>query len=220
MRFSTWTLTGQRAECRHSDTPCWIDLDRPGDGIVFEPRHGSAGARLLGVDLRSECRRTERWVRGRDVTAIYEPADSRHLRATAMWRLPAAGDAAVPPGITAWEVVVSAQTALLQSDSILAVVSDVAATEVFAPAANCRLARGDNGTTAVVIVHPDDLRRLTVERHDGRATISCWLFSSAVEKGVLLRSRVLAAIGPSVNDTAWAATLADAFATSPPILTT
>jgi putative heme iron utilization protein len=64
------------------------------------------------------------------------------------------------------------------------------------------------------------MRQIRVDRHGSRTTISCWLFSSAVEKGVLLRSRVLAAIGPTANDTAWAAALAAAFAHSPPILTT
>ncbi|MFM8377790.1 MAG: hypothetical protein ACKOB1_00535, partial [Planctomycetia bacterium] len=65
---------------------------------------------------------------------------------------------------------------------------------------------------------PDDRRRISWTERGGRASIVCWLFSSAVEKGVLLRSRVRAAIGPADGDTAWAEAIADAFAGSPPVL--
>jgi len=37
---------------------------------------------------------------------------------------------------------------------------------------------------------------------------------------VLLRSRVLAAVGPTVAATQWAGDMASAFAASPPLLTT
>ena len=68
------------------------------------------------------------------------------------------------------------------------------------------------------VLAPADLRRLRVEHRGDRALVECWLFSSTVEKGVLLRSRVLAAVGPSVGDTDWATPLADRFAASAPIL--
>ena len=232
MTTSLWTLTEQRAEastdfvsrtalCRQHGIRGTIDLDRPQKGIVVDFDGTAAGDHLLGIDLRSEFQLAEHWVRGSDMTAVYEPVDARRLRSTAMWRLTStAGVPPLPSGVTAWELIISAQTSLLQSDSTLSVVSEITAVDVLTPADNCVLARRHDGTTAVVIVHPDDMRRIRVDRHGPRTTISCWLFSSAVEKGVLLRSRVLAAIGPTANDTAWAAALAAAFAHSPPILTT
>ena len=46
------------------------------------------------------------------------------------------------------------------------------------------------------------------------------LFASAIEKGVLLRGRVLAAVGPHDLDEGWASSLLAAFVASPPPLTT
>jgi hypothetical protein len=72
----------------------------------------------------------------------------------------------------------------------------------------------------LVAAHPGDARRMTVRREGTRIVVECWLFSTELEKGVLLRSRVLAAIGPTADATRWAGDLAARFAASPPILTT
>jgi hypothetical protein len=220
MTMPTWTLTGHLARATQHDACGTVDLDEPQGGIAIESNRGGAGDHLLGLDLRSECRLAEHWIRGRDVTAVYEPGDARRLRATAMWRLAAATAESTDRRVAAWELVVSAQTSLLESDPTLAVVSSVAATDIRPLESNGLLARRDDGSSVVVIVHPDDLRTIEFEQQGPRATICCELFSSAVEKGVLLRSRVLAAIGPSADDTAWAAALARSFAASPPMLTT
>jgi hypothetical protein len=195
----------------------------------------SSASSLLGLDLRSDCRLTDHWIRGDDVTAVYESADARHLRTTAMWRLHR------PDGATrAWELIASAQTSLLQSDSVLAVVSEIDATDILwgtctngavqwhaaeSSHATCVLMHGgghdrSSDTSVLVAAHPGEARRMTVRRDGTRVVIECWLFSTALEKGVLLRSRVLAAIGPSADATRWAAELAATFAASPPMLTT
>ena len=49
--------------------------------------------------------------------------------------------------------------------------------------------------------------------------VACWLFSTVIEKGVLMSGRVLAAIGSATRDEAWADELCDAFAAAPPPLT-
>ena len=46
------------------------------------------------------------------------------------------------------------------------------------------------------------------------------LLAAPLEKGVLLRSRVVAAIGPERNDEAWADRVLQTFAASPPPLAT
>ena len=190
---------------------------------------------MLGLDLRSDCRLGERWVRGNDVTAVYESTDARHLRTTAMWRLHPSDGAT-----RAWELVASAQTSLLQSDSVLAVVSEIDATDILwgtcsdgavhwhaaeSHDATCVLMRrdgtdGSTGTSVLVAAHPGDARRMAVRRDGTHVVVECWLFSTALEKGVLLRSRVLAAVGPAADATRWAADLASTFAASPPMLTT
>lgn len=220
MNDAQWTLSDHRAACRLADHAATIDLERPADGIAVARAAADGFDRLLGVDLRSPSRLVEHWIRGGDVAAVYETADARRLRATAMWRLPrAANGPPAPRGVTVWELVLSAQTSLLESDSSLAVSSLVAATNIEPFGLGGVLARRGDGTSLLIVVHPDDRRRVSWTVQEGGVSIACWLFSSAVEKGVLLRSRVRAAIGPADGDTAWAEALADAFAGSPPVLT-
>ena len=239
-----WSIVNERAHCRGDsdlvqEAPA-IDLAAPQEGITLFLSHDRCLSHdrvpdhLLGIDIRSDCRLGDHWTRGSDVTAVYEPADGRHLRATAMWRLHPERPAMEPHHeVVAWEVVVSAQTSALQSDSSLAVVSTLAANKIFwgelhgesfqfsghaSPTANCILIRRGASTSGLVAVHPSDLRRIEVTHRSGHVAIGCWLFSSTVEKGVLLRSRVLAAIGPATNDVAWATSIALAFAASTPPL--
>jgi hypothetical protein len=216
-----------------------VDLDQPRQGITLT-RSGVAGSdSLLGLDMRSECRLTDHWLRGDDVTAVYEtadaPVDARQLRTTAMWRLHPSEGAS-----RAWELIASAQTSRLQSDAVLAVVSEIEATDILwgtcekgavqwhadpSPEATCMLlgrggATAPDATSVLVAAHPGDARRLTARRDGTRVVVECWLFSTELEKGVLLRSRVLAAIGPAAAASQWAADLAAKFAASPPMLTT
>ena len=215
--------------------PTAIELDRPRQGITLAAPGAGTAAQLLGLDLRSDYRLADHWVRGDDVTAVYESNDARHLRTTAMWRLSPSGGAT-----RAWELVASAQTSLLQSDSVMAVVSEIDATDILwgtckdgtvhwhsapSPDATCVLvqhggATGPAAMSVLVAAHPGDARRMTVRRDGERTLVECWLFSTALEKGVLLRSRMLAAIGPSTDATHWAAELVSTFAASPPMLTT
>jgi hypothetical protein len=212
-----------------------IDLDQPRQGIALAGEGAPSASTLLGLDLRSECRLTDHWLRGDDVTAVYESADARHLRTTAMWRLHRSDGAT-----RAWELIASAQTSLLQSDSVLAVVSEIDATDILwgtyrdgamqwhaaeSADATCVLlgrsgATGSGDTSVLVAAHPGDARRMTARRDGTRVVVECWLFSTALEKGVLLRSRVLAAVGPTADATRWAGDLAVKFAVSPPMLTT
>ena len=230
-----WRATGRRMSDAGSVVSAAVDLDQPRQGITLT-RSGVAGSdSLLGLDLRSECRLADHWVRGDDVTAVYETADARQLRTTAMWRLHTSDGAT-----GAWELIASAQTSLLQSDSVLAVVSEIEAADILwgtcsdeavqwhadpSPEANCVLLGGGGATapedtSVLVAAHPGDARRMTVRRDGKRVVVECWLFSTELEKGVLLRSRVLAAVGPTADATRWAGDLAATFAASPPMLTT
>jgi hypothetical protein len=209
-----------------------LDLAAPATGLGETVL--TEADRLLGLDLRptrGEAGLVDHWVRGDDLVAVYEPVDPRRLRATAVWR-------PLPAPATGWELVVSAQTSLVESDSAVAVTSSLPVDELSwsrgaaagpaawrpleglhcPPEANCLLVR--HGARAVLVaVHPADARQIVISRTGPRVDVECWLFSSALEKGVLLRSRVLAAIGPAA-DTAWAEAILTAFAAAPPPLTT
>ena len=89
-----------------------------------------------------------------------------------------------------------------------------------APDQSLFVIRREGGTSVAIVIHPADHHGATVEVRSGRARLRCRLFSAGVEKGVLLRSRVLAAIGPARGDMAWIGPLAERFAGSPPELST
>jgi len=219
-----------------------LDLTHPSAGLETP-----GGDHLLGLDLGVELPPIDRWARGDDVTATWESGDQRALRATGLWRHiptqkrnshPGVGTDAT--GVSAWELIASATTARLRSDSALAVVSDLHADSVltsawgegahptFTPGVDRRndaqtgivLVRRTGGPSVLVMLHPSDHQAVTIERHGSRIRIGCWLFPTGVEKGVLLRSRVLAAIGPADGDLGWSADVARWFAASPPDLAT
>ena len=249
-----WTLFQRRATCGESGVS--LDLCAPSHGLAVPVDGAELAApahHLLGIDLRlagqapASSGPSEQWVRGNDCTAIYEPSDERALRATVMWRQWPAPTTGQPLSLAVWEVVVSAQTALLQSDPTLEVVSQIArAGEVLsgrwlpggmafskasapvpasapapAPAAAAGLlVRTGAGRSVLVLAHPAEEQRLEAVSAADACRVTCSLFSQPVEKGVLLRSRVLAAIGPVTGDTVWAAEVAASFAASPPVLST
>jgi hypothetical protein len=150
-----------------------------------------------------------------------------------MWR------PCVTVGGVAWEVVVSAQTSLEQSDASLAVTCELAAERILWGSAGAAgidwhdaappdpravggllLRRGGVAGSVLVAGFPGDVRRIVAEEDAGRVRVVCWLFSSVAEKGVLLRGRVLAALGPSADDTTWATAAWRRYAATPPVLTT
>jgi hypothetical protein len=228
-RPTTWHLDGFVA----NDRSARLDLEAPAAGITVPSEPGRD--HLLGLDLRVSSRLAvalvDHWLREEDVVAVYQPSDPRRLEATAMWRK-------LPSEQQAWELVLSAQTALVESDGSLAVTCDVASGEISVGRvvdgvlAWSSLAIGaacpENGTSllvrrrndaVLVAVHPSDVRRIVVSSNADRTHIACWLFAAAIEKGVLHRGRILAAIGPK-DSTAWADALINKLVEAPPPLTT
>ena len=224
---SAWSIAGSVASQACAGGRATLDVAAPARGVEVPSADGDA---VLGVDLTALA---DVWVRGADVVATYEPADPRRLRSTVMWR--ALGDQA---GVTSWEVVVSAQTAVLETDVAVAVHADVAAHSVLwwdgdtagrwqplgtaakLPTAATAVLFRQPASTCLIAVHPADARPIDAAHRRGRWELTCRLFTAPLEKGVLLRSRVLAAFGPTSDDTAWAEQILAAFAASPPPLTT
>ena len=238
---ASWTLTGLRSLNRCGGLEVSLDLARPAAGLTISAEKPSRSVdHLLGLDLAADSPPSDHWLRGPDITAVYEPADPRQLRATAMWRQHACdATIAAPHPLAAWELIASAQTSLLDSDPTVSVIADVAADEVrwlaaaaqsndwspLTPAttlpaqATAVLALRSTGSAVLLAPHPDDEPRLVATWEQGRLRLVWRLFTRHLEKGVLLRSRVLAACGPAA-DTSWTARLlADFHAAAPPLST-
>jgi hypothetical protein len=233
---TAWSLADRHATCASGGRPETLDLDAAGTGLAVVPAGAVAADHLLGIDLDAASGCVDAWCRGGDVTAVFETLDGGRLRVTAMWR-------AAPPWLDhpadAWcrELVLSAQTPALETVPRIAVVADIAAASVepvVCHAGNLEqpppgvephgfLVTAPGDRAVLFLVHPLDASGATAAVSGGRARIAARLFPAAVEKGVLLRSRVIAAIGPAGTATApgsWAATIATAFAASAPVLTT
>ncbi|NBV44407.1 MAG: hypothetical protein EBR86_01900 [Planctomycetia bacterium] len=226
----TWRNADQGFTCSRQGVTVTLDPDHPEAGIQITTP--SSSDRLLGLDIDAVTRATDHWVRGDDLTAVYDPADARRLRATAMWRCL---DGALDTGpAAAWMLVASAQTALLDSQPQVEVVTRVTAGTIHwgggppagtwqpdpFPGARAVLLGSPGGRSTLVAVHPDDLRGFTASAADGRITVRCGLFGDHLEKGVLLRGRVLAAVGPAADAAAWGSRLLARFTAAPPPLTT
>lgn len=223
-------------------------LTEPGAGLHLTPLPVSgsppgSAPQLLAVDPATTGRPpalADAWIRDGDLTAAYETNDARRLGITVMWRCHAAdskpwGEALSRPLPVVAEAVVSSQTSRIESDGAVTVAARVQAADI-SSTSDAVLFRdvsglGSGGPWSLVFaVHPHDCRgislcRGSVGQGDGAAgrehvAVSCPLFPSVIEKGVLHRSRVIAALGPAAEDTAWMTALLRAFAASPPVLTT
>lgn len=212
------------------------DPARPREGVRVG--FASADGLLLGFAPPAAARLVDHWVRNGDATSVWEATGGDRLRTTAMWRL-----CGTEPAVRGWEIVLSAQTAILAADARLIVTCRLpvaacgpvsfgsfaaeriswghvptphAAAVLVAPAA------GDPaGDSAVLVVgHPREAGGTIVHRDARALSVETRLFLDGLEKGVLLRGRVLAAVGPAATAADWATHMADLFAAAPPVLST
>jgi hypothetical protein len=102
-----WSLVDdvatQRAVGPHAHLALELNLQRPAGGLATvtnDHRDNLLGVGVAGSDgtaVESGGPLTDHWLRGSDLTAIYEPADPRQLRAAVNQDF-AAPDAPVAPG--------------------------------------------------------------------------------------------------------------------------
>ena len=229
-----WTLSGSEAVADQGTTT--LNLAAAAAGVRL-----GEGIEVLGVDVPAGSRPGEAWARGHDLTAVYEPSDPRQLRITAMWRL---GTTPANADVQTCTLILSAQTSRLCSKAELTVLARVAAVSgqhagvwdngtcswQAGAEPGCRSLRlshhaGQSPRNLLITIHPNDAGILeAATTADGTTSIRCRLFPSDVEKGVLLRSRVLVALGPAVvpheGSSDWTTSVMQEFAASEPILAT
>lgn len=233
---NVWRTEGRILRDPRGNPVAVHDPARPKEGVRVA--FASSDGLLLGFEPPADARLVDHWLRDGDATSVWEASGGDRLRTTAMWRL-----CGSEPGVLGWEIVISSQTAILSADARLAVTSRLpvgaAATVSFggfaaervswsrvpAPRSTAVLvtpAAGDPTASSAVLVvgHPREADGTIVHRDAATLVVETRLFLDGLEKGVLLRGRVLAAIGPAVTAADWASRLADAFAAAPPVLST
>jgi len=213
-------------------------------------------AQLLGIrqggyeptDATTRLPPVDSWVRGQDLTAVYEPCDGRQLRITAMWRRQLDAHGRDGGAVSLWQLILSAQTSSLESDPSVDVVSRIPLGRViarFTTPCLATLVEASSGRAVLVAMHPMDIAafhrasdpagagwetaarsptslfEIGTQALEGPAVVlTCRLFARVLEKGVLLRGRVLAAVGPSGADCTWASEALTAFGREPTMLST
>ncbi len=205
-------------------------------------------ANLLGLRLPAATA-LEAYARLGDLVAIYSPTEARPFRSQAYWRLAShAVRVQEHEALSAIELVASQQTDLLDSRPDLSVGSELASVTTFrltdvataafdeidlarkpvfsrASGIACFLFRlPGNAVSYVEIVHPLDFEttQLDFVNKDGTALVRTThhLFAQRLEKGVILRARVLGLFVNRCDEMRSAAAHYARFAASDPPLTT
>jgi hypothetical protein len=181
-----WTLVEHRASASWGETKAAVDtLDlRTGLALQTAPWHGASIGALPAITPTASI---ETYVRGTDLVTTHPATNARPTRIQLYWRrwhgLPASVAAAV-------ELIASVQTHLLDSDPSLVIESRV-------PQANKALQT--EGVTEIqagssqllILTHPHDATEVELQTSDASAAVQHILFRRRLEKGVILRGRLL-----------------------------
>lgn len=221
-----WHLADHSAQLQTPTLVARLNALEPWLGCTgVEYRENRVSGSFLQCDLREHIAPNrlplEVYVRGDDLVASYPPSEARNVQTHLYWRSVGFGSGS---GI---EVIVSAQTHLLDSRPALAVVSSVAASEVlsvcgddaslaplgfsstgrieFSVADPCNrfLLRPEGADFSYLeIVHPSDFAGSTLEQRGDTIRLVHRLFPDRLEKGVIRRGRVCGLFLPRANDVA------------------
>jgi hypothetical protein len=188
-----WKLTDSVALIQQEIGAIGIDAVRPGEGTRLTSRD-SLPIAFWQLPQLATCPLAECYTRGNDLVATYMPADSFPFRTQLYWSwLPEAND------VLAIQLLVSVQTDLLDTHPIVNVggpttrcsrrqleFADATVGELFTV--------GEGNHELLLAIHPTDAT------HGGRLLDNNWcLFEHFLEKGVIRRARLLAALVDSAN---------------------
>jgi hypothetical protein len=248
MDASLWMIDEEQAQLRSPSLTAQLELLSPHSGLRNVcPNHTALELQLLGVQLPesdSSVTTEDAYARGDDLVLTYAETAQWKLRTQIYWRY--ARQYALACGI---EVVASLQTSLLDAPAAVNVSSRIAADEILALTNDrldffelARSSRPHHLTRAmtrgcfvfrlaganlsyVEIVHPGDFQETSIEaiadlHVEDPATISRHrLFGRRLEKGVILRGRVLGLFVPQDDDLRLVKQYYQVFAQSKPVLT-
>ena len=228
---SPWRLDGRRATLRLGQLEARVDLERPESGLDQLSLSGQSIARrsILGVvlpmDRRGSDRFVDAYVRGNDLIASYTENTQPSFRWQIYWR---ACCERFPAVLAAIEAIVSVQTDLLEGEPELFLGGELPTLSATAwrTEANGKLTHGRIEAPVAVasqrnrwacfgfelpdkvgyveMAHPDDFITSTLALGDKPTpgtTLCHRLFGDQLEKGVILRSRVLALFLPELPTT-------------------
>lgn len=210
-----WQLEDSVASLAGTD---WtVDVARPGNGLRGESLGGASAAVLAVGPSRPQAEPLELaevYTRGSDLVASYAPTKNFPFRTELYWRaeqIQPASDGSNDGNAARLTLIASVETDLLDTWPLLSVCSRLEAaaqplaaseTGTLAPAeesnASSVLIAGD-GVAWFEAVHPSDRSEAMLDcEPDAGGSTSHWrLFSQFLEKGVIRRARVAAALLPS-----------------------
>ncbi len=182
-----WQLDNSHALFDHSLARIRIDASLPATGVVLALPIGSA-VELWRIAQLASCSLSECYARDNDLVATYEPSSDFPFRSQIYWSIVEQHDAL---GI---ELAVSVQTDLLDTHPVVEVsganITDKCDTLTIDDHSLARLSFAGTATNLVATVHPTDGAG---QLNDGNH----WpLFSHFLEKGVIRRARLWAALLP------------------------
>jgi hypothetical protein len=220
---SAWRLDQHTAHLASPILSAQIDLARPDAGCQHAQFRGqSLGlAHWLAVKpsvASAPIAIEDSFSRGDDLVATYAESPAWPIRWQVYWRLLDAD--ALGPALAGIELIVSAQTSLLDSlpalrvETVLAgaIASVHQASTVRAPLPGTKL-------SYLQLIHPADNQGTEIDQPPGQLTIRHPLFLRSLEKGVILRARLRGLILDQTNQESTAQTCAALIRDSPTPLT-
>jgi len=215
-----WNLVEHRATASWTDTTAIVDtLDlRTGLKVGNGAWQGSTIGSLPALQPASSPASVESYVRGTDLVTTHPATKDRPTRVQLYWRrwhdLPSSK-------ATVLELIVSVQTHLLDSDPALVIESRFPqGHEAACDAGKSEVADGTK--LALILTHPDESVETELVR-EGGATGGCCvrhtLFRQRLEKGVILRGRLLFCLSSQKLDSNALDEIQTRFLCAEPILT-
>jgi hypothetical protein len=221
-----WTVFNDRAELKTPRLSGLVEPSFPWRGFspAFTKQRGVA---VLKADLGFVAGDapesvTDLYQRGVDLAATYAQSPERHFRPQIYWRY--LDDDATGNDVTGLELIVSAQTSLLDSQPKTVIESTLPAGEVLdlstAMMAACLFRPTAWSVSYCQMMFASDLAQSQLTKQNTLPCLSWQLFHERLEKGVIRRGRIRGMFLPRERDSELAAACAAAFLQSPLVLST
>lgn len=227
MTREVWHLVGHQATLKHPSLRLAVDLAHPESGvqeICFAsqdwPNLRASRLHLAGSAAPSaeETGLAEAYVRGDDLVASYAEAVVRPYRVQVYWRF--AEFASESPSLVGWETIVSVQTSRWDIDPRMELRTTCDGSCRMTSTLPGSFALRNGGQGYLEILHPAGSHRSECRpTADGGWEITHTLFGGFLEKGVLLRARLLSLFAPKVFEESVIVRIRDQFFASEPVLT-